>query len=124
MDEDLIKEATDMLMQSRKKLSSLINPLLGRARSYKEGQDLKRSYETFGEVLRYDPSNEEALNERDNIMDNLETRSRKIYREALISESLSLFEEAKEKFQEVQQISPINSEYYNKASDKLKNYLE
>ena len=31
---------------------------------------------------------------------------------------------AKEKFQEVQQISPTDSEYYKKASEKLKNYLE
>jgi hypothetical protein len=42
----------------------------------------------------------------------------------LISESLSLFDEAKEKFQQVQQISPINSDYYNKATKRLVNYME
>lgn len=124
MDEDLVKEATSMLKTSQKKLSAVINPLLGKARSFKEGQDLKRAYETYGEVLKYDPSNEESLNERENINETLTLRSRRMYREALISESLSLFEEAKEKFQQVQQISPINSEYYIKATDKLKNYLE
>lgn len=124
MDEDLIKEATDMIKESKRKLSSIISPLLAKARSAREGQDLKRAYETYGEVLKYDPSNGEALLAREEIFDTLTNRSRKIYREALISESLSLFDEAKEKFQEVQQISPINSEYYNKASSKLKNYLE
>jgi tetratricopeptide (TPR) repeat protein len=124
MDEDLVTEATDMLKDSRAKLSQIINPLVSKARSYKEGQDLKQAYEIYGDVLKYDPTNEEALNERDNIFVTLKNRSRKIYREALVAESLSLYAKAKEKFQEVQQVSPINSEYYNKASDKLKNYLE
>lgn len=124
MDEDLIKEATNMLKESRQKLSDLVNPLLGRARSFREGQDLKRAYETYGEILKHHPTSEEALNERQEIKESLDTRSRKIYREALVSESLSLFSEAKEKFQEVQQVSPVGSEYYIKATNKLKEYLE
>lgn len=124
MDEDLINEATSMIKQSRRKLSSIIDPLVSKARSFKEGEDLKQAYETYGEVLRMDPSNEESLNEREKIFQSLENRSRKLYREALIAESLSLFDKAREKFQEVQQVSPINSEYFLKASEKLKNYLE
>lgn len=124
MDEDLVKEATEMIVEAKKNLNTILSPLLGRARSYKEGQDFKRAYETYGEVLKNDPSNEEALNERDSILERLNNNSKKIYREALISESLSLFSEAKEKFQQVQQISPINSEYYLKATEKLKNYLD
>lgn len=124
VDEDLLKEATKMLTDSRNSLKRIIGPLTSKARSFKEGQDLKQAYETYGEVLKIEPSNEEALNERDLIVDTLRTRSMKVYREALIAESLSLFEEAKEKFQEVQQVSPINSEYFIKATDKLKNYLE
>lgn len=124
MDEDLIAEGTTMLKESKRKLLLIVSPLLSKARSFKEGQDLKQSYETYGEVLKYDPINEEALNERDTIFQTLENRSKKIYREALVAESLSLFNKAKEKFQEVQQISPINSEYYNKATEKLRNYLE
>ena len=124
MDEDLIKEATEMMKDSQRKLSGIISPLLGKARSFKEGQDLKRAYESYGQILKHDPSHEEALNERDNILQTLTGRSRRLYREALISESLSLFDEAKEKFQQVQQISPVNSDYYNKATKKLRNYLE
>lgn len=124
IDEDLIQEATDMLKTSRRKLSSTVNPMLGKARSLKEGQDLKQAYELYGEVLKIDPSNEESLVERQDIKELLDLRSRKVYREALISESLSLFDEAKEKFQEVQQISPSGSEYYLKASKKLRDYLE
>lgn len=123
-DEDLVKEASDMLSDSKNQLASELGPLIGKARSLKEGQDLKSAYEAFLDVLKVEPTNSEALNEIDEIKSQLETRSKRIYREAIIAESLSLFNDAKEKFQEVQQISPTDSEYYRKANDKLKNYLE
>lgn len=124
LDEDLIKEASDMLTDAKAQLASEVAPILGRARSLKEGQDLKGAYEAYLEVLSIEPTNKEGLDEVDLIREILDTRSKKVYREAIISESLSLFGDAKEKFQEVQQISPTDSEYYKKATDKLKNYLE
>lgn len=124
MDEDLVKEASEMLSDSKNQLNSDLGPLLGKARSLKEGQDFRSAYEAFLEILKIEPTNSEALNEVDEIKSQLDARSKKIYREAIIAESLSLFGDAKEKFQEVQQISPTDSEYYKKASEKLKNYLE
>ncbi len=124
MDEDLMKEATDMLKESKENLKSIVEPLLGKARALKEGQDLKGAYEAYNEILNIDPSNEESLNEMNKIRGELDNRAKKVYREGIISESLSLFNDAKEKFQEVQQISPSDSEYYKKATKKLKEYLE
>lgn len=124
MDEDLVKEASDMLTDSKNQLASDLGPLLGKARSLKEGQDYRSAYESFLEILKIEPTNTEALNEVDEIKSQLDARSKKIYREAIIAESLSLFGDAKEKFQEVQQISPTDSEYYKKATEKLRNYLE
>jgi tetratricopeptide (TPR) repeat protein len=124
MDEDLVKEASEMLSDAKNQLSSELGPLLGKARSLKEGQDFKSAYEAFLEILKIEPTNPEALNEVDDIKSQLDGRSKRIYREAIIAESLSLFADAKEKFQEVQQISPTDSEYYKKATEKLKNYLE
>lgn len=124
IDEDLVKEGSEMLSDAKNQLASELGPLIGKARSLKEGQDLKSAYEAFLEILKMEPTNSEALNEVDSIKNQLEMRAKRVYREAIISESLSLFTEAKEKYQEVQQISPTDSEYYRKASDKLKNYLE
>jgi tetratricopeptide (TPR) repeat protein len=124
LDEDLIKEASEMLGTSKNKLSAELEPILAKAKSFKEGQDLKQAYESFLEALKIDPTNSEALNEVDDIKFQLDSRSKKIYREAIIAESLSLFTDAKEKFLEVQQVSPTDSEYYKKATEKLKNYLE
>ena len=123
-DEDLVKEGSDMLADAKNQLAADLGPLIGKARSLKEGQDLRSAYEAYLDILKIEPTNSEALNEVDDIRSSLDTRSKRIYREAIIAESLSLFNDAKEKFQEVQQISPTDSEYYKKANDKLKNYLE
>ncbi len=124
MDDDLTTEAANMLRESRDELSNAVSPLLGKAKSLLEGQDLKGAYEVYQQILRVEPSNSEALNQIGDIREQLANRARKIYREAIIAESLSLFPDAKEKFQEVQQISPVDSDYYKKASEKLKDYLE
>ncbi len=124
LDEDLIREASDMLDKSKSNLNKVVNPLIGKARSLKEGQDLKGAYQLYLDILKYHPAHEEALNEMDQIREQLELRSKRVYREAIIAESLSLYNSAKEKFQEVQQISPTDSEYYKKATDKLKDYLD
>ncbi len=124
MDDDLTTEATTMLKTSRDELNAAIAPLVGKAKSLLEGQDLKGAYEVYQQILRIDPSHAEALNQMGDIKEQLSNRARKVYREAIIAESLSLFQDAKEKFQEVQQISPVDSDYYKKASDKLKDYLE
>jgi tetratricopeptide (TPR) repeat protein len=124
MDEDLTKEAAAMLKTAREEVSSAVSPLLGKSKSLMEGQDLKGAYEVYQQILKIEPSNAEALNATGEIKDVLTTKARKIYREAIISESLSLFPDAKEKFQEVQQVSPVDSAYYKKASDKLKDYLD
>jgi len=124
MDDDLTTEATDMLKVSRDELNSAVAPLIGKAKSLLEGQDLKGAYEVYQQILRIEPSNSESLNQVGDIREQLANRARKIYREAIIAESLSLFQDAKEKFQEVQQISPVDSDYYKKASEKLRDYLD
>jgi pSer/pThr/pTyr-binding forkhead associated (FHA) protein len=124
MDEDFLREAQQLLNESKAKLKDLVDPLVGKARSLKESQDLKGVYQAYVEVLKFDPSNEEALNEIAKIRDELINRAKTIYREAIIAESMSLFDEAKDKFKEVMQISPEDSDYHKKAKDKLKQYLE
>ena len=124
IDEDLVKSGTTMLTESKKKLDAIVSPLASKARSLKEGQDLKGAYQQYLEIIDHVPSHKEALNGMDSIREELDLRSKKVYREAIVSESLSLFDEAKEKFQEVQQISTTDSEYYKKASEKLKKYLD
>ena len=124
MDKDILDEVNTMLSSARNNLDGIIQPILNKAKVLAEGKDLKGAYENYLEVLKHSPGNIESLNKMNRIKEQLRLQSRKVYREAIISESLSLFDHAKEKFQEVQQISPVDSEYYKKSTEKLKNYLE
>lgn len=124
IDSDLIEKAVSMLDLARRNLRDMVDPMLGEARSLRDGQDLKGAYEIYSKIYEVDQSNIEALNEMEEIRVKLERRSMKVYREAIIAESLSLFDEAKEKLQEVQQISPSDSFYYKKATEKLRKYLD
>ena len=124
MDEDLTLECKAMLKASRLELDKIVKPLLKSAESLREGQDLKGAYENYSKILLHNPGHETSLNKINGISTILEKRSRSVFIEGLIAENLSLFTKAKEKFQEVQQISPADSNYYEKASDRLKNYFE
>ncbi len=124
MDEDLIQEASKMLADSKKNLDNILKPLLKKAERMKEARDLKTAYKVYNKILDHDPENEKALNEMGNIRDDLFYRARRIYREALIDESLSFFKEAKEKFEDVKEMAPVGSPYFKKANEKLKNYIE
>lgn len=124
MDEDLVKEASEMLTESRNALNDIVAPLLGQARSLKEGQDLKGAYQVYAEILKKEPTNSEAISEMNEIRAILEEKAKKLYREAVIAESLSLFDDAKEKYQEVQQSTPSDSDYYRKATERLQKYME
>ena len=124
MDEDLVQEASKMLAESKKNLDNTLRPLLRKAERMKEARDLKTAYKVYNKILDHDPENEKALNEMGNIRDDLFYRARRIYREALIDESLSFFKEAKEKFEDVKEMAPVGSPYFKKANEKLKNYIE
>lgn len=124
-DEDLIKDASQMLDESKKGLDEQIAGPLEKARQYKVSQDLKNAYENYNEVLKVYPTHEESLVSAREIKEVLMSRAKVIFRQALVSESISHFRKAKEKFQEVLLIAPSDSEYYKKAEDKLKKiYLE
>ena len=60
MDEDLVTDASKMLSESKKILNDIVNPLIGKARSLSEGQDLKGAYEVYGEILETDPTHDEC----------------------------------------------------------------
>ena len=123
-DDDLVKEAATMLKESQEKLQEKIVPMLKKAQSLNEGQDKKGAYEIYKEVLKIDPANTNIAVNMGEIKDSIERQAKKIYREAIVDESLNYLKQAKEKFQEVQQITPSDSPYHKRAANKLKKYVD
>ena len=123
-DDDLIKEATEKLKKAVAKVKESVDPLLTKAQSLQEGQDLKGAYEAYKDILKIDPTHAQAVSEMVKIKEVIEKQAQQIYREAIIYESLNYLKNAREKFLEVQQIAPTDSIYYERAKNKLKYYAE
>ena len=108
MDEDLVKEPQIYWLKvSKDRIKSKTSPILGKARSLKEGQDLKGAYEQFMKVLDFDPVNTEALDEMENIRETLKNRSKKIYREGLISRVCNYFQKPKKSIKKFSRSVPL-----------------
>jgi tetratricopeptide (TPR) repeat protein len=123
MDEDLSKEASEMLVQARAELDALTKPLLEDARQFANGDDLKNSYELYYKIIKIDPGNDEANRKYREYREKLTAKAMLIYRQGLVSESMSKFLKAKEKFQEVLLVAPSDSDYFRKADEKLKSLM-
>lgn len=124
VNEDLIKEASEMFKQAQENLDNTITPLLRKADDYFSNRELKKSYQVYNKVLEHHPDNKKSIKRIDEINSIIEKRARDIYRKALVYESLSLFTEAKEELQKVLEISITGSEYYEKAKKRMEHYPE
>ena len=58
-------------------MGDIVAPLLGQARSLKEGQDLKGAYQIYAEVLTKEPGNKEAITQMNEIRGTLEEKAKK-----------------------------------------------
>ena len=105
-----------------KKLKALIAPRLNAARQAKRVGDLKLAYQKYQEVLTYHPNHSEAFREGKLIMGGIEVNTRKVYREAIVLESMSLFDEAREKLETVLEQAPSDNQYHKKATKRLSQY--
>ncbi len=118
----LYEEGVDLRKEIKEKMDSLENELLEKANTYFQGEDFKNAYESYREVLTVNPTNRLAITKVNLIKDQINSKAMKVYREGLVSESISLHKDAKEKFEEVLRLAPRESHYYVKAKNKLSKF--
>ncbi len=119
VDSALTVKGEDLRKEIYEKMTGLEGDFLAKARAFKNGEDFKNAFESYQEVLKVNPTNTEAINESNSIKTLIKSKAMNVYREGLISESISLHADAKEKFEEVLQIAPSGSLYYTKAKERL-----
>ncbi len=119
VDEVLTLKGEELRKEIFEKMTGQEESYLSKARAFKNGEDFKNAFESYQEVLKVNPTNVEAINESNSIKILIKSKAMNVYREGLISESISLHRDAKEKFEEVLQIAPIGSYYYSKAKERL-----
>ena len=119
VDESLTLRGEELRKEIHTEMTGREEDFLAKARAFKNGEDFKNAFESYKEVLNVNPTNVEAINESNSIKNLIKSRAMNIYREGLVSESISLHKDAKEKFEEVLQIAPSGSYYYTKAKQRL-----
>lgn len=82
-------------------------------------QEWKSAWEVCNMVYEKNPELDEALACRQKADDQLQLRSRKLYQDAIVAESLGNLGEAKDKWKQILDISPPYDIYFKRAQDKL-----
>jgi pSer/pThr/pTyr-binding forkhead associated (FHA) protein len=107
----------------RTQLASVIDPLLRDATAQRgEGGDLVKAKEIYIQVLKIDGANKEALGGLDSIRETLHMRAKRFYAEAILAESISDLNEAKEKFEKCLRTAPDEDIYKKRCKGKLARY--
>ena len=110
-------------------LKNVLDPLLTEAKNQRqEGGDLVKARDKYREVLAIDKDNAEALRGISEIRDVLLLRAKRYYAEAILAESISELQEAKEKYEKCLHTAPDdpnfppNMDYRSRCRRKLVRY--
>lgn len=109
--------------EAKAKVESIINPLLERAKREREpGGDLVKSKDLYREVLQTDPANREANEGLLAIRSVLHLRAKRLYAQAILAESISALDEAKQKLELCVRVAPERDPYQRRCRSKLRKY--
>jgi hypothetical protein len=115
-----LDKVADLKTQIRDKLHSVIDPLIKEAADQsKEGGNLVRAKDLYMQVLKIDTTNPVAQKGLDAIREVLHNRAKRYYAEAVLAESVSDLNEAKDKFALCEKSSPDDDAYKARCHTKL-----
>lgn len=122
-EKDYLDRVEGLKNEIKAKLSSVIDPLLREATNQRqEGGDLVKANEAYNQVLKVDSTNKEALNGKAAIKEILHTRAKRFYAEAILADSISDLNEAKDKFEKCLRTAPDDDIYKKRCRTKLNRF--
>jgi tetratricopeptide (TPR) repeat protein len=113
------RQAQARINEIRAEIRSKVEPLLAEAKAQENAGELAQAYKTFERVLGVQPGNADAVAGMNSIRGTLTEKARLIFIEAVVAESYSDFETARKKFNEVLEVAPRGSKYFDSATRKL-----
>lgn len=125
-EKDWLDRVEKLKVNIRQKLASVIDPLLAEAKVQRgEGGDLVKARDRYNDVLKVDPLNPVAKNGLAEIRDILTQRAKRFYVDAIIAESVSDLQEAKDKYEKCLRTAPddeglpVGQDYRKRCKHKL-----
>ncbi len=120
---DYIKRVDAFKGKVHAKLASLIDPIMAEAEELRsKNADLVKAKDLYLKVLRINPRDEGAIRGLDSIRGTLHLRAKQLYDQAILAESVSDLNEAKEKFDLCKKTAPEGDIYKKRCENKLVHY--
>ncbi|HEY8278190.1 MAG TPA: FHA domain-containing protein [Bdellovibrionota bacterium] len=106
-EKDYLERIDKLREEIRGALKSVLEPLFAEARNQRqEGGDLVAARNAYNQVLQIDRDNLEARQGLNDIRQVLLLRAKRLYAEAILAESISDLQEAKEKYEKCLHVAP------------------
>lgn len=122
-EQEYLDKVAKLKADIRNALKSAIDPLLLEAQNQRqEGGDLVKAKEKYLEVLKIDGTNADARTGLDAIRETLHLRAKRFYHVAILSESLSDLQDAKENYAKCLHAAPEEDIYRKRCRGKLQRF--
>jgi hypothetical protein len=128
-EQEYLDRVEKLKVEIREKLKTVLDPLLAEARNQRlEGGDLVKAREKYHEVLAVDSQNAEARQGLNDIRQRLLMRAKRFYNEAILADSISDLQEAREKYEKCLHTAPddenlpASQDYRRKCQRKLQRF--
>ncbi|MBI3534207.1 MAG: hypothetical protein HY072_01795 [Deltaproteobacteria bacterium] len=120
----LVKKAKQMIQACYAFIKAQRDPVLQEAKAKEEQGDFKGAYWLYQKAIKIDARFSASHEGARRTFQVLNERAKIAYTEAVLSESYSDFVTAQRKFKECLEIVPKDSIYFERAQNKLTNYLK
>jgi pSer/pThr/pTyr-binding forkhead associated (FHA) protein/tetratricopeptide (TPR) repeat protein len=121
-DQTILAQAKKETAECLVRIQERLEPVLQQARENEGIEEYAEAFRLYREATEIDPSQEEGYQGMDRIRGVLHQRAKALYTEAVLAESYSDFDLAREKFEACLDVAPEDDEYYGRAQRKLSRY--
>jgi len=119
---DLIAEARDIVKQAKATLYAKVKPHVDAGNAAFGQGDYTTARDAYYRAVKIDPRNQQARSGLNKIRDILHDRSKRIYTDAVIAESVSDYRAALDKFRQCFATSMRDDVYYGRCFRKMKRF--
>ena len=113
-----------LMRRAQAAIAAVREPFLQEAKQLEESGDLARAYQLYRKATLVDPEHPAGYLGMKRLRAVLHDRAKVIYTEAVLAESYSDFDTAKNKFKECLSVAPVDDIYYERSKRKLSRYLK
>jgi pSer/pThr/pTyr-binding forkhead associated (FHA) protein/tetratricopeptide (TPR) repeat protein len=123
-DKRLSALARKAIASCRAIIASRRGPLMAEGEQAEHAGEFKRAYDLYLKALRIDPAHRPAAAGIERVRGVLHDRAKAAYTEAVLAESYSDFDTAKNKYRDILNVAPYDDIYYERAQRKLGHYFQ